>query len=160
MVIEKEIDRILTLLRNKIREQSFTQLEVQEALGWGRSYISQLLTKQKSLRVEQVLRILSVIGVDPAAFYAELYHFGDPEFGFHAGGEADGQGRGMAAQSSVVNDLRRDFDEQRQLFRGLIRSLVDKNLITLEELTSAMRATGELEPLLNSSAPAGEPTEA
>ena len=34
--IERELDRVLTLLRNKIREQGFTQLEVQEALGWGR----------------------------------------------------------------------------------------------------------------------------
>ena len=39
----------------------------------GRSYISQLLTKQKSLRVEQVLLILNVIGVEPRRFFAELY---------------------------------------------------------------------------------------
>ena len=38
--LERELDRVLTLLRNKIRERGFTQLEVQEALGWGRSYIS------------------------------------------------------------------------------------------------------------------------
>ncbi|NIQ93618.1 MAG: helix-turn-helix transcriptional regulator, partial [Desulfuromonadales bacterium] len=63
--IEKEVDRILTLLRNKIRERGFTQLEVQEKLNWGRSYISQLLTKQKSLRVEQVLMILETINVNP-----------------------------------------------------------------------------------------------
>ncbi len=31
------------------------------------------MTKQKGLRVEQVLLILNVIGVDPAEFYAELY---------------------------------------------------------------------------------------
>jgi transcriptional regulator with XRE-family HTH domain len=72
--IEKEVDRVLTLLRNKIRERGFTQLEVQSTLGWGRSYISQLLTKQKGLRVEQVLRILEVIGVDAFQFYAELYN--------------------------------------------------------------------------------------
>lgn len=161
MVIEKEIDRILTLLRNKIREQSFTQLEVQEALGWGRSYISQLLTKQKSLRVEQVLRILGVIGVDPAKFYAELYHFNDTEFGFPGElGEGQSGRSGMLAQSSVVTDLKRDFEEQRQLFRGLIRSLVDKNLITLDELTHAMRATGDLEPLLQLQSSDGEGTEA
>ena len=68
--IERELDRVLTLLRNKIRERGFTQLEVQEALGWGRSYISQLLTKQKSLRIEQVLLILNVVGVDPGEFFS------------------------------------------------------------------------------------------
>jgi len=78
--IEKEVDRILTLLRNKIRERGFTQLEVQEKLNWGRSYISQLLTKQKSLRVEQVLLILETIKVDPKEFYAELYQFPRPDF--------------------------------------------------------------------------------
>ena len=63
MMVDAEVNRVLTLLRNKIRERGFTQLQVQEALSWGRSYISQLLTKQKSLRVEQVLLILNVIGV-------------------------------------------------------------------------------------------------
>lgn len=146
MVVEKEIDRILTLLRNKIREQSFTQLEVQEALGWGRSYISQLLTKQKSLRVEQVLRILSVIGVDPAKFYAELYHLPDSELGHHRDDFSD-TGSGMAtrtallAEGSPFHDLKRDFEEQRQLVRGLVRLIIDKNLITLDELTQALKSS-------------------
>ena len=78
MDIQQGVQRILTLLRNKIRERGFTQLEVQDKLEWGRSYISQLLTRQKSLRVEQVLMILDVIGVDPADFFAELYHLQHP----------------------------------------------------------------------------------
>ena len=32
----RDLDRHLTLLRNRIRQRGFTQLEVQEALGWGR----------------------------------------------------------------------------------------------------------------------------
>ena len=71
--IDRELDRALVLLRNKIRDRGVTQLEIQEALGWGRSYISQLLTKQKALRVEQLLLILHVIGVHPTAFFSELY---------------------------------------------------------------------------------------
>ena len=51
--VDRDLDRILTLLRNRIRERGFNQLEVQEALGWGRSYISQLLTQQKSLRIDR-----------------------------------------------------------------------------------------------------------
>ena len=85
----RQLDRVLTLLRNKIRERGFTQLEVQEALGWGRSYISQLLTKQKSLRVEQVLLILNVISVSPADFYAELF-----------GAEGAGSATGLAGPRS------------------------------------------------------------
>ncbi len=74
--VERDLERILTLLRNRIRERGFTQMEVQEVLGWGRSYISQLLTQQKNLRFEQVLQILNVINVDPAEFWAEIYQFG------------------------------------------------------------------------------------
>ena len=69
ITVDREVDRYLTLLGNKIREKGLTQLEVQEALGWGRSYISQLVTRQKSLRLEQVLGILQVIGVDPGIFF-------------------------------------------------------------------------------------------
>ena len=71
--IEREIERYLTLLSNKIRDKGLTQLEVQAQLGWGRSYISQLMTRQKSLRVDQVLSILDVICVEPAVFFEELY---------------------------------------------------------------------------------------
>ena len=74
--VERELDRILTRLRNALRERGYTHLEVQEVLGWGRSYISQLLTKQKSLRVEQILKILNVINVDPADFFGETFQFG------------------------------------------------------------------------------------
>ena len=70
---DRDLDRILTLLRNRIRNRGFTQLDVQERLGWGKSYISQLLTKQKSLRLEQVLMILDVIGDKPADFWAEIF---------------------------------------------------------------------------------------
>ncbi len=78
--IDMELDRYLSLLRNKIRERGFTQLEVQGPLGWGRSYISQLLTRQKALRLEQVLLILKVIGVRrPRDVSLEINHRLNPE---------------------------------------------------------------------------------
>ena len=155
VIVQAEIDRVLTLLRNKIRERGFTQLEVQEALSWGRSYISQLLTKQKSLRVEQVLLILNVIGVDPAEFYSELYHLphmdrmrGADEFG-------DSRYRSVPYGASTVaevseglpGDFSRSFQELRSLLRGLVRLLVDKNLINVDELTSAVKAC-EVGPMI------------
>ncbi|MCP3960361.1 MAG: helix-turn-helix transcriptional regulator [bacterium] len=132
MIVDKEVDRCLTLLRNKIREKGFTQLQVQEALSWGRSYISQLLTKQKSLRVEQVLLILSVIGVDPAEFFAELYYPSGP-MGFEGGGPFPLQQRGGA-------DAAGDFEEMRSLVRSLVWLLIDKELIDVDELTSAVKS--------------------
>ncbi len=128
MTINKELDRYLTLLRNKIRERGFTQLDVQEALSWGRSYISQLLTKQKSLRVEQVLLILDVIGVDPAEFFAELYYF--------PGTSARNTGWNAPESESPPEG---SFEEMKSLVRGLVWLLIDKEMIDVDELATSVR---------------------
>ena len=145
-IVQSEIDRVLTLLRNKIRERGFTQLEVQEALSWGRSYISQLLTKQKSLRVEQILLILNVIGVDPGEFYGELYRLNAPDR--PTGGFGEQRYRAVPYDSGAMEisegglpeDFNRSFQELRSLLRGLVRLLVDKNVINVDELTTAVKA--------------------
>ena len=134
--IERELDRVLTLLRNKIRERGFTQLEVQEALGWGRSYISQLLTKQKSLRIEQVLLILNVIGVDPGDFFSELYHF--PMAGGSEGPNRYRSDHFDRGNSGSDEELKRSFDELQSLMRGLVRLLTTKGLVEADELSVAV----------------------
>jgi transcriptional regulator with XRE-family HTH domain len=147
MLVDKELDRILTLLRNKIREKGFTQLEVQETLGWGRSYISQLLTKQKSLRVEQVLLILNVIGVDPADFFAELYHIPTLESGPRnverfpvAVGERMPLGReGRFSDELLTGEFLRSFKEVKAMMRGLVETLITKQLISVEDLSEAVK---------------------
>lgn len=144
ITVEKEIDRILTLLRNKIRERGFTQLQVQAELDWGRSYISQLLTKQKSLRVEQVLLILDVIGIEPAEFYSELYRF--PAADRIDDTYAAMPGRAPYNVSSIsqseaappwAEDLRSEMRQSRQRLEGLVQLLVDKEVIDREELAVA-----------------------
>ena len=125
--VEAELDRYLTVIRNKIRERGFTQLEVQETLGWGRSYISQLLTKQKTLKVEQVLLILHVIGVDSAEFFGELY--------------ARPQLLPEEPPVPVAPPIRRgETEEMSLLLRGLIHLLVEKRLVTGSEVRAAAEA--------------------
>ncbi len=148
ITVERELDRVLTLLRNKIRERGFTQLEVQEALGWGRSYISQLLTKQKSLRIEQVLLILNVIGVDPSAFFSELYHFGDREgasgtfpMPYSSGHGLQGYDPGNSGSQAGAL-LEGNFDELRSLVQGLLKLLADKGILGLSEIDAATKAEG------------------
>ena len=136
--VEAELNRYLTLTRNKIRERGFTQLEVQEALGWGRSYISQLLTKQKSLRVEQVLLILKVIGVDPVEFFAELYVRPAPP---HAVSEPPQ----APLDSGQAEEQQREIQELRGLLHGLVDLLNKKRMIGGEELSLAVEAA-EQEP--------------
>ncbi len=128
--VEGELDRYLTLLRNKIRERGFTQMEVQEALSWGRSYISQLLTKQKNLRVDQVLMILNVIGVEPAAFFAEIYDLPGPDAGWPE----------KAARSSIGPGapLAQDLEKFKRLLNGLVGLLVDKKIVAPSDLRAAV----------------------
>lgn len=150
MRVQRELDRALTLLRNKIRERGFTQLEVQEALGWGRSYISQLLTKQKSLRIEQVLLILNVIGVDPSEFFGELYRFpvaragiGDPDgySRYSADGSRYDRGSSGGPESLPDEELRQSFEELQSLLRGLVQLLGRKGILEATELKAAVSAS-------------------
>ncbi len=131
--VEPEVDRFLTLLRNKIREQGFTQPEVQQALGWGRSYISQLLTRQKALRVEQVLLILSVVGIDPREFFQELY------------GVDLYRGAGpprLQAEGEAAGELQREVEDLRSLVHGLADLLLGEGLITAGDLSAAVGTVG------------------
>lgn len=74
--VPDRVDRILAALKSSIQDQGFTQREVQEALGWGRTYLSQLFRRQKVLRIDQVVSVLHVIGIHPGVFFAEV--FGPP----------------------------------------------------------------------------------
>ncbi len=125
---ERELDRILHLLRTKIRGRGYTQLEVQETLGWGRSYISQLLRKQKPLRVDHVLDILRILDIEPAVFFAELYAL-PPRLPAR-------QRRTISAGSPRNEDLMR----MSWLFRALTGLLFEKGLITRDELAKAIEA--------------------
>ncbi len=127
VTVDPEVDRFLTLLRNKIRERGFTQLQVQEALGWGRSYISQLLTKQKALRVEQVLLILSVIGIEPSDFFQEIY------------GMSYYRGSGIPVEDAEDEaGLRRQLENLRTMVHGLAELLLGRKVISAEDLSSAI----------------------
>ena len=137
--IDSQLHGCLTLLRNKIRDQGFTQQEVQETLGWGRSYISQILTKQKSLRLEQVLKILDVIEVEPIGFWSELYLAGTD-----AAKPRQGPKRAPWQWPDRGNqELRLDIRECRTLFRALMVALVDEGVITSEDLGRALGTLGE-----------------
>ena len=133
--VDRDLDRILTLLRNRIRERGFNQLEVQKVLGWGRSYISQLLTRQKCLRIEQVLLILKVIDVDPAEFWGEIYQF--DQLGERRPTESR---RHRAAPSPFPegDDVESDLRRIRLLYDGVVHVLTHKKVITAAALEAAI----------------------
>jgi len=144
MDVQKDIKRVLTLLRNKIRERGFTQIQVQAELKWGRSYISQLLTRQKGVRVDQILQILDVIGIDPADFYAELYHLGTVEAGVTNYDDYADRSivRGQGGRACIPVEADRsldDYQEMRRVMRALIDALVKKDVVSEDELNRLTR---------------------
>ena len=135
--VDREVARYLSLLRRKIEEKGFTQLEVQEALSWGRSYISQLLNQQKALRLDQVLLVLDVIGVQPAEFFADLYPvFSEP-------GVIVGPGRAPREAAGPAEELRSELGRVSLLLRGLVKLLVEKRVIRIEDLRQSTREATE-----------------
>ncbi|MCP3962330.1 MAG: helix-turn-helix transcriptional regulator [bacterium] len=120
---DSDVSRFLTLLRNKIRQQGFTQLEVQQTLGWGRSYISQLLTRQKNLRLDQVLLILETIGIEPESFFAELYWPAAPYLASRT-----------SAPQRQATELPAQLRDLKNLLAGLVKVLAEKQLIAAEDL--------------------------
>ncbi len=125
--VDREVNRYLTLLSDKVRGQGFTQLEVQEALGWGRSYISQLVTKQKSLRLDQVLLILGVIGVEPSEFFTELYR---PQQYYARAAPP------MASNTAAV--LGKELPKLNAYLKAVRGLLLDKGIISADELAAAV----------------------
>ena len=76
--IERDLGRILSLLATCIHARGFTPEAIQQALGWGRGDVDQILDGRKPLQVDQLLLILAVIDVAPEAFFGDLYGVAEP----------------------------------------------------------------------------------
>ncbi len=122
--VDQDLDRVLTLLKARMRDRGYTQLEVQEHLGWGRSYISQLVNRDKSIRVDQLLAILNVIGVKAEDFWAEIYRSG---------------AFGRPIRARRAGTLHEDLRRTRRLLDEFVTVLTRKGLITADELDGATR---------------------
>ena len=147
MAVEKEVDRVLNLLRAKIHERGYTQLKVQRALGWGRTYISQLFRKQKSLRFDQILQILEVVEIDPADFFAEFYRLPHREPLSGVGPlrpERPVRLPGDVAEAEKILELA--GNDPRSVVYGIVRLLMDKGVLDAVELSAAVgRVTSDRE---------------
>ncbi len=114
------------LLKTVIRERGFTQLRIQEQLGWGRSYISQALNDGKELRFDVMLQILFAIGMEPGTFFARLNREIFPEAAEGEGSAGAGSGR-----HPEVAELRR-------WVTGMARLLVDHHAVPANEVEALL----------------------
>ena len=74
-----DFQRLADEVRRQIAAAGLSQREVAERLGWGRGYVSQLLTGVVGLKVKHVFQILELLEVPPGEFFANLAE----EFGVH-----------------------------------------------------------------------------
>lgn len=74
---DEEVRRLRQLLRVRISESGKTQREVSRLIGVPWHYVGQLVSGGLDIRLYQVLEILSVLGLEPGAFFAELHGAGE-----------------------------------------------------------------------------------
>jgi len=74
---DRDLEKLRFLLRQRIAESGRTQTEIQHQCGWSGEALRQMLDGRMSLRIEAVLTLLNVLGVDPGRFFAQLFGAGN-----------------------------------------------------------------------------------
>jgi hypothetical protein len=69
----EDLRRYLDVLREIIGHWDGSKRAIERRLGWASGRLTKLLSGQNELRVESLLEILAVIGVDPMDFYQTVH---------------------------------------------------------------------------------------
>lgn len=146
IAVQTQLSHALSQLKQRIREQGFTQHQVQEILGWGPSYISSLISK-RTLRVDHVIAICDVIGVPPGDLFGpvrELDRSSEEILAellttLHHPRKLLGQFDDNAIMVAAKDRLRRTRGIQRQYLRDLIQWC--QSSIALDKRADRRRAT-------------------
>ena len=70
MNAQEHLARVLRLLQGTIRAAGHTQTEVDERIGRRRGYLSHVFQRRVDLKLHDLLRVLEVLKVEPAAFFS------------------------------------------------------------------------------------------
>ena len=73
MTIEDEVRRATKLLETVMQAAGLTRKELDQRLGAGAGYVSQVLTGRMELKLRHVLAILRALNMDPSLFFQTLY---------------------------------------------------------------------------------------
>lgn len=73
MSIEEEVRRATKLLETVMQATGLTRKELDQRLGAGSGYVSQVLTGRMELKFRHILAILQALEVDPSVFFQTLY---------------------------------------------------------------------------------------
>ena len=73
MTIDDEVKRATRLLETVMQAAGLTRKDLDQKLGAGPGYVSQVLTGRMELKLRHVIAILRALEVDPAVFFQTLY---------------------------------------------------------------------------------------
>lgn len=71
--VDDEVKRATRLLETVMQAAGLTRKELDQRLGAGPGYISQVLTGRMELKYRHIIAILRALDVDPGAFFQSLY---------------------------------------------------------------------------------------
>lgn len=70
---QKEVERVLQLLKGVLRMLGITSREVERRLGVAPSYLSRVFTGAVEFKLEHIVAVCRVIGLHPAEFFSLAY---------------------------------------------------------------------------------------
>jgi transcriptional regulator with XRE-family HTH domain len=73
MTIEEEVRRATKLLETVMQAAGLTRKDLDQKLGAGPGYVSQVLTGRMELKYRHILAMLRALEVDPGVFFQTLY---------------------------------------------------------------------------------------
>ena len=73
MTIDDEVRRATKLLETVMQAAGLTRKDLDQKLGAGPGYISQVLTGRMELKFRHILAILRALEVEPSVFFQTLY---------------------------------------------------------------------------------------
>lgn len=97
MTTDAQVRHLMEVLALKIRRQRVTRRSIEQRMGWSHGYMTRLMSGVIELKLRHIFDILTMIGVSPAEFFAEVYSIGEGEGG--PGGEKVGATREGGSQA-------------------------------------------------------------
>ncbi|MGH9362611.1 MAG: helix-turn-helix domain-containing protein [Thermoanaerobaculia bacterium] len=78
-VVELAVERIRRALRRRIRDEGKSLREVEDRLGVGRDYLSQLLRGSMDLKAKHLFALFEVLEMEPGEFFLALFPVRGPQ---------------------------------------------------------------------------------
>lgn len=122
----KEVDCLRASLRRMVEEKKIQQLHIQQKLGWGPGYVSQMYGGTKELRFEPFFQVLYAADIEPVAFFAAHYQW--------SGLSGEGKPAAETPGDPAVERLQRQLDQLRGTLDNVVRALLERNLISVNDI--------------------------